>query len=66
MKENLEKSLMLVTALNPVIGYENAAKVAKYAFENGTTLKEACITLGFTDAQTFDKAVRPDSMISGY
>lgn len=64
MRENLDKSLMLVTSLSPVIGYENSAKVAKYAYDNNTTLKDACLTLGFLDEQTFDKTVKPENMIS--
>lgn len=66
MKQNLDNSLMLVTSLSPEIGYENAAKVAKFAFENDLTLKEACFKLGFMDEETFDKTVRPENMITGY
>lgn len=62
MKENLERSLMLATALNPYIGYENAAKTVKYAYENGTTLKDACVTLGFLDADGFDRVFHPENM----
>ena len=54
---------MLVTCLNPYIGYENAAKVAKSAFANGTSLKEACIGLGFMTAEEFDKVFKPEEMI---
>ncbi len=64
MRDNLEKSLMLVTALSPVIGYENSAKVAKYAFDNNITLKEACLILDMLDEYTFDKTVKPENMIS--
>ncbi|SFM17086.1 class II fumarate hydratase [Shimia aestuarii] len=59
----MKESLMLVTALAPTIGYDNATKVAKTAHKNGTTLKEEAIALGFVDAETFDKVVRPDQMI---
>ncbi len=59
----LHESLMLVTALAPTIGYDNATKVAKTAHKNGTTLKEEAIALGFVDAETFDKVVRPEKMI---
>jgi len=60
----LNDSLMLVTALNPHIGYENAAKIAKTAHANGTTLKEEAIALGFLSAEEFDKYVKPEDMIS--
>jgi fumarate hydratase class II len=56
-------SLMLVTALAPTIGYDNATKVAKAAHKNGTTLREEAIALGFVDAETFDRVVRPEDMI---
>jgi fumarate hydratase class II len=59
----LHESLMLVTALAPTIGYDNATKVAKTAHKNGTTLKEEAIKLGFVDEETFDKVVRPEQMI---
>ncbi|MBZ0129912.1 MAG: class II fumarate hydratase [Rhodobacteraceae bacterium] len=59
----MRESLMLVTALAPTIGYDNATKVAKTAHKNGTTLKEEAIALGFVDAETFDRVVRPDQMI---
>ncbi|MEO1040610.1 MAG: class II fumarate hydratase [Pseudomonadota bacterium] len=61
--ELLEKSLMLVTALAPSIGYDNAAKVAKTAHENGTTLREEAVRLGFITEAEFDAAVRPEKMI---
>lgn len=61
---NLHNSLMLVTALNPVIGYENAAKVAKTAFKEGKTLKQVAVELGLVTAEQFDQVVRPESMIS--
>ncbi len=63
MKYNLEHSLMLVTCLNPHIGYENAAKVAKFAYNNDITLKEACVQLGFLDGEQFDKVFKPENMI---
>ncbi len=59
----MRESLMLVTALAPTIGYDNATKVAKTAHRNGTTLKEEAIALGFVDAETFDRVVRPEDMI---
>ena len=62
MEENLHRSLMLVTCLSPQIGYENAAKCAHKAFEEGTTLKEAVLALGFMDARTYDETVRPEKM----
>ena len=66
-KDRIEKlmreSLMLVTALAPEIGYDNATTVAKTAHKNRTTLREEAINLGFVDAETFDKVVRPEAMI---
>ena len=59
----MKESLMLVTALAPTIGYDNATKVAKTAHKNGTTLKEEAIALGFVDAEEFDRVVRPENMI---
>ena len=59
----MEESLMLVTALAPTIGYDNATKVAKTAHKNGTTLREEAVRLGFVDEETFDKVVRPEDMI---
>jgi len=59
----MKESLMLVTALAPTIGYDNATKVAKTAHKNGTTLKEEAIALGLVDAETFDAVVRPQDMI---
>ncbi len=59
----LRGSLMLVTALNPVIGYDNAAKIAKKAHAEGTTLKEATLALGLLTAEQFDAAVRPEDMV---
>ena len=61
--ELMRESLMLVTALAPHIGYDNAAKVAKTAHKNGTTLKEEAIRLGLVDEETFDRVVRPEAMI---
>ena len=59
----MRESLMLVTALAPEIGYDNATKVAKTAHKNGTTLKEEAINLGFVDSETFERVVRPEQMI---
>ena len=63
MRENLDRSLMLVTALNPYIGYENAAKTAKLAFQENISLKEACVRLGFLTAEKFDQVFHPEQMI---
>ena len=63
IKELVEKSLMLVTALNTHIGYENAAKIAKTAHKNGTTLKEEAVRLGYVSAEDFDKWVKPEDMV---
>lgn len=63
IKELVEKSLMLVTALNTHIGYENAAKIAKTAHKNGTTLKEEAINLGLLTAEQFDEWVKPEDMV---
>ncbi|MBC7420272.1 MAG: class II fumarate hydratase [Bdellovibrio sp.] len=63
IKKHLENSLMLVTALNPHIGYDNAAKIAKTAHKNGTTLKEEAVKLGLLTAEKFDEIVRPETMI---
>jgi len=59
----MNKSLMLVTALAPEIGYDNAAKIAKYAHEKGQTLKEAGLELGLVDEATFDRVVKPENML---
>lgn len=64
IKKHLDNSLMLVTALNPHIGYDKAAQIAKTAHKNGTTLKEEAIKLGHMTAEKFDQAVRPEDMIS--
>jgi fumarate hydratase class II len=63
IREHRERSLMLVTALAPEIGYDNATTVAKTAHKNGTTLKEEAINLGFVDEATFDRVVRPENMV---
>ena len=63
MDSNLHNSLMLVTALNPYIGYENAAKTAKYAYKNNISLKEACTTLGFLSEEKFDEVFHPEQMV---
>ena len=63
MDHNLHNSLMLVTALNPYIGYENAAKTAKKAFKENISLKEACVSLGFLTAERFDEVFHPEQMI---
>lgn len=63
INELVQKSLMLVTALNPHIGYENAAKIAKTAHKNGTTLKEEAVNLGLLTAEQFDEWVRPEDMV---
>jgi fumarate hydratase class II len=62
INEHLNNSLMLVTALNPYIGYDNAAKVAKKAFDENTTLKEAAIALKLLTSDEFDEKVRPEEM----
>lgn len=62
MKANLYNSLMLVTALNPYIGYDNAAKTAKLAYKENISLKEACVKLGFLSAEKFDEVFRPEDM----
>jgi len=63
MKENLDRSLMLATALNPYIGYENAAKVVKKAYGENITLKKAAAKLGLMDEESFDRLIRPDQMV---
>ncbi len=63
MNHNLHNSLMLVTALNPYIGYENAAKTAKKAFKDNISLKEACVELGFLTAERFDEVFHPEQMV---
>ncbi len=63
MRQNLHNSLMLVTALNPYIGYENAAKTAKLAFEENISLREACVRLGFLTPERFDEVFHPEHMV---
>jgi fumarate hydratase class II len=63
IKANLERSLMLVTALAPSIGYDNAAKIAKTAHRNGTTLREEAVGGGYVTNEEFDRVVRPENMI---
>ena len=63
MKENVDRSLMLVTALSPKIGYENAAKTAQKAHREGTSLKEACLALGFLTEEEFDACFHPEQMV---
>ena len=63
MHHNLHNSLMLVTALNPYIGYERAAKTAKKAFQDNISLKEACVELGFLTAERFDEVFHPEEMV---
>lgn len=62
IEKNLNESLMLVTALNPHIGYENAAKIAKKAYEDNTTLKEAAVELGLLTEEQFDEWIKPEEM----
>ena len=62
-RRNLHNSLMLVTALNPYIGYDNAAKTAKKAYAEGISLKEACVGLGFLSPEEFDRVFRPEEMV---
>jgi fumarate hydratase class II len=63
IKELLERSLMLVTALAPHIGYDRAAEIAKKAHREGVTLREAALSLGYVSAEDFDRWVRPETMI---
>ena len=63
MRRNLHNSLMLVTALNPYIGYENAAKTVKKAYAENISLKEACVALGYLTAERFDEVFHPEQMI---
>lgn len=63
MDYNVHNSLMLVTALNPYIGYENAAKASNEAFRENISLKEACVSLGFLTPEQFDEYVRPEKMV---
>jgi fumarate hydratase, class II len=63
ISELMSRSLMLVTALAPTIGYDNAAKIAKTAHHNGTTLKEEAVKSGLVSAEDFDRIVRPEAML---
>jgi fumarate hydratase class II len=63
MKENLDRSLMTATALNPHIGYENAARVAKKAYAESISLKEACVDLGLMTSEKFDEIFHPEDMV---
>ena len=63
MRCNLHHSLMLVTALNPYIGYDNAARTAKKAFAENISLKEACVALGFLTPERFDEVFHPEQMV---
>lgn len=63
LREYVENSLMLVTALNPYIGYDNAARIAKHAYQTGKTLKEVAVELGLLSAEEFDRIVRPEQML---
>ena len=63
MRENLQKSLMLVTALNPAIGYDMAGSVAKEAYESGKTLKEVCLERGLMSEETFDELTNPEKLV---
>ena len=63
MNENLHRSLMLVTSLNPYIGYDNAAKVAKKAHKENLSLKESCLQLGFMNEEEFDKVFHPEELV---
>jgi fumarate hydratase class II len=65
IQHNVQNSLMLVTALNPHIGYDNAAKIAKLAHEKGTTLREVALELGLVTSEQFDEWVRPENMVGG-
>lgn len=62
-RQNLHNSLMLVTALNPHIGYENAAKVAKLAYAENISLRQACVKLGFLTGEQFDAVFHPEEMV---
>ena len=64
IKELMERSLMLVTALAPTIGYDKATEIAKTAHENGTTLREEAVRLGYVSEDEYDRIVRPENMIA--
>jgi len=66
INEYVERSLMLVTALAPVIGYDKASKIAHYAMDNDLTLKDAALKLGFVTADEFDRVVDPAKMVGPY
>ena len=66
IKENVERSLMLVTALSPVIGYDKASKIAHYAMDNDLTLKTAALKLGLVTEELFDRVVDPAKMVNPY
>jgi fumarate hydratase class II len=66
INEYVERSLMLVTALSPVIGYDRASKIAHYAMDNDLTLKDAALKLGFVTEAEFDRAVDPTKMVRPY
>jgi fumarate hydratase class II len=63
IKDHMERSLMLVTALAPSIGYDKASEIAKAAHKNGTTLREEAVRLGYVKAEEFDRLVRPENMV---
>lgn len=63
MAHNLHNSLMLVTCLNPYIGYERAAKVAHKAFDEGWSLRKACVSLGYLTEEKFDEVFKPEEMV---
>jgi fumarate hydratase class II len=66
IKEYVDRSLMLVTALSPVIGYDKASKIAHYALDNDLTLKEAALKLGFVHEDEFERVVDPTKMVHPY
>ena len=66
IKEYVDRSLMLVTALSPVIGYDKASKMAHYALDNDLTLKETALKLGFVTEDEFDRVVDPAKMVHAY
>jgi fumarate hydratase class II len=66
INEYVERSLMLVTALSPVIGYDKASKIAHYAMDNDLTLKAAALKLGFVTEDEFDRIVDPNKMVKPY
>ena len=66
IKEYVERSLMLVTALSPVIGYDKSSKIAHYALDNDLTLRQAALKLGFVTEEEFDRVVDPAKMVRPY